>query len=107
MLYRKLKRTWSYNDIHYIPRFKQTFPELKSLSSEELCDRFASMGVDFYQVKTVKVHPLIRLTLPFALIIIITMLVLMPIMFIITGEWGYDIERIGIANWFRSLKLCN
>ena len=63
------------------------------------------MGVDFYQVKTTKVHPLTRLTLPFALITIITMLVLMPIMFIITGEWGYDIERIGIANWFRSLGL--
>ncbi len=29
MLYRKLKRTWSYNDIHYIPMFKETFPELK------------------------------------------------------------------------------
>ena len=105
MLYRKLKRTWSHNDIHYIPMFKETFPELKSLSSEELCDRFASMGVDFYQEEVAEVHHLIRLTLPFALIVIIVMILLTPVMFYITGKWGYDIEHTIIANWFRMLRL--
>ena len=36
MIYRKLKRTWSHNDLNYIPRFRETFPELKKVSSEEL-----------------------------------------------------------------------
>jgi hypothetical protein len=38
-MYRKLKRTWSHNDANYIPKFRETFPELNKISSEEMCDR--------------------------------------------------------------------
>ena len=104
MLYRKLKRTWSYNDIHYIPMFKETFPELKSLSSEELCDRFASMGVDFYQEEVAEVHPLIRLTLPFAFIVIIVMILLTPVMFYKTERKTH--RAYGISGFYAPFYKC-
>ncbi len=39
-MYRKLKRTWSHNDLNYIPKFKELFPELSKVDNEELADRF-------------------------------------------------------------------
>lgn len=39
-MFRKLKRTWRYNDANHVPRFKEIFPELNKISSEEMCDRF-------------------------------------------------------------------
>ena len=38
-MYRKLKRTWSHNDLNYIPKFKELFPELRLVDNEELADR--------------------------------------------------------------------
>lgn len=85
MLYRKLKRVWSHNDMNYIPKFRELFPELNKVSSEELCDRWAELGCDFYTQEQVKVRPLIRITLPFALLLMVIMIVSSPIRFIIYG----------------------
>jgi len=51
MLYKKLKRTWSHSYINYIPRFKEEFPELNKVSTEELCDRFIRLKLDFFHEK--------------------------------------------------------
>lgn len=106
MVYRKLKRTWSHNDINYIPNFKKVFPELNKISSEELCDRFIDLKLDFYQEEIKPVKLSTRLTLPFAIILILLMFITLPIKFIITGTWSYSLgEKNLILNWFRSLKL--
>lgn len=105
-MYRKLKRVWSHNSMNYIPRFKEVFPELNKLSSEELCDRWVELGVDFYTEEKTAVNPLIRLTLPFAIILIVLMILSVPIVFIFTGKWGYGFsEKNRLLNWFRALKL--
>lgn len=105
-MFRKLKRTWSHNDVNYIPRFKEIFPELNKISSEEMCDRFIDLGIDFYTEKQTPVKPLIRLTMPFAIILMILMLIGSPILFLITGNWKYPLTKDNrILNWFKSLKL--
>ena len=105
-MYRKLKRVWSNNDMNYIPKFRETFPELNKIDSEELADRFQKLDIEFYTEKKSKVHPLVRLTLPFALVLMLLMFAFIPIKFIITGEWYYGLsEENRILNWFRQLKV--
>lgn len=105
-MYRKLKRVWSHNDMNYIPRFYEKFPELRNVSTEDLCDRWIDLGIDYYTQKSTPVNPWIRLTLPFALVLMILMFFALPIVFLFTGEWGYShSENSRIFNWFKSLKL--
>jgi hypothetical protein len=105
-MYIKLKRTWSHNDANYIPKFRETFPELNKVSSEEMCDRWIALGADFYTKKETPVSPLMRLTLPFAIILLLLMLIGLPIIFLITGSWFYPhTKEDRILNWFRSLRL--
>lgn len=106
MIYRKLKRTWSNNHAHYIPRFKEVFPELKKVSSEDLCDRFIDLNMEFYYQEQASVSFFIRLTLPFALAFICLLFVFLPFAFLITGKWGYSLNKIlWVQNWLQSLKL--
>lgn len=106
MMYNKLKRVWSHNDMNYIPKFKETFPELRNVSSEELCDRFAEMGVDWYAVHEKPVPFLIRLTLPFALILLLLMFIALPIVFMVRGSWSYgNPGESFVFNWFKMLRL--
>ena len=106
MLFRKLERVWSHNDMNYIPKFRETFPELNKISSEEMRDRWVSLGVDFYTEKQTNISLWIRLTLPFAIILMILMFVLAPFRFVLTGMWGYNLgQKNLIINWFRALHL--
>ena len=75
-MYRKLERTWSHNDANYIPNFKKVFPELSKIDSEDLCDRFIELNIEFYYEKTTPVPFWIRLTLPFALLTMLLMIVM-------------------------------
>ena len=105
-MYRKLKRVWSHNDMNYIPKFRETFPELNKVSSEEMCDRWISLGIDFYTEKKTPVKTWLRFTLPFAIILMLLMLIGMPILFLITGSWLYPhTKKDRIFNWFRLLRL--
>lgn len=105
-MYRKLKRVWSHNDMKYIPKFRETFPELNKVDSEEMCDRWVSLGIDFYTEKIVPVPKWIRITLPLALLTMLVMFLVMPIAFMFTGYWGYQLgEKNRILNWFRALRL--
>lgn len=106
MVFRKLKRVWSHNDMNYIPKFRETFPELNKVSSEEMCDRWISLGIDFYTEEKTEVKGCIRLTLPFALILFVLMIIGLPFAFIITGKWSYgNGKNSRILNWFRQLRL--
>lgn len=105
-MYRKLKRVWSHNEMNCIPKFKETFPELNKISQEEMCDRWESLGIDFYTEEKTQVKGWIRLTLPFAFILFILMFIGLPFIFIITGKWSYGISsKSRIFNWFRALRL--
>jgi hypothetical protein len=105
-MYRKLKRVWSNGYSHYIPRFKETFPELNKIDSEELCDRFIELDIEFYYEEETPISPFLRLTMPFAVSLMILMFVLSPINFIFTGKWGYSLnEKNRILNWFKALRL--
>jgi hypothetical protein len=105
-MYRKLKRVWSHNSFTYIPNFEKTFPELKNVDYEEMCRRFQSLGIDFYTEEKSQVKKLVRLTLPFAVILMILMFIGLPFAFFITGKWSYGIaSKSKIYNWFRSLRL--
>lgn len=106
MLYRKLSRTFTHGYARHTTKFKRVFPELSKLSSEELCDRLIDLDMEFYYSKPTSVNPLIRLTLPFALVCMLLMFLGLPIVFIFTGHWGYSLgEKNPILNWLRSLKL--
>jgi hypothetical protein len=105
-MYRKLKRTWSHSNANYIPNFQTVFPELKNLSSRELCDRLIKLKLDFYHEEKTPVSLLRRLTLPFALIMYLLLVIGLPFTFLITGRWGYSLGQNNyILNWFRSLGL--
>jgi hypothetical protein len=107
MIYRKLKRVWSYGESNYIQNFDKVFPELKKLSREEMCDRWMELDIEFYSVKQKPVKWWVRLTLPFALLTILLMFISLPVHFIIHGNWGYSLDRKNnrIYNWFKSLRL--
>jgi hypothetical protein len=105
-MYRKLKRVWSHNDMNYIPKFKETFPELNKVSSEDMCDRWIELGVDFYTDEKTPVKTWMRFTLPVAISLMILMVIGIPFCFLITGKWTYPLgEKNRILNWFRSLRL--
>ena len=108
MMYRKLKRTWSHNDadITLTWKFREVFPELKNISTEEMVDRLIDLKFDFYSEEKDEVKFWIRLTLPFALLTFVLMFLFMPVNFMIRGEWGYNIDKKNrIYNWFKSLRL--
>lgn len=105
-MFRKLERTWSHNDINYIPRFKEVFPELNKISSEDMADRMIELNLDFYTETKTPVSVWMRLTLPFALIFMLIMLIGMPFNFFLTGKWGYSLgKKNRVYNWFKALKL--
>jgi len=106
MFYRKLKRVYSHGYANYIPKFDKVFPELKNLNSEELCDRFRELKLEFFQEEIKPVPIAIRFTLPFAIFIMILMFIGLPIVFLITGKWTYSFsEKNHLLNWFKALRL--
>jgi hypothetical protein len=106
MVFFKLKRVWSRNNMTYIPKFRETFPELNKLSTEEMCDRWVSLGISFYSEEKAEVGGWIRLTLPFALVLYILMVIGLPFVFMIFGRWSYGGgKKNWVLNWFRALRL--
>lgn len=106
MMYRKLKRVWSHGYANYIPNFDKVFPELKKLTSEEMCDRFIELGLEFYAEKQTPVPIWLRLTMPFAIIAMLLMIVGLPITFLLTGKWHYSLgDKNRILNWLKALRL--
>lgn len=102
----KLKRVWSHSNMNYVPKFNETFPELSNLSSEQLCNRFAKIGVNYYSVNSTPVKPFIRLTILFAFVVFLLMIACLPLVFLLTGRWDYPEKgTLWIRNWFRALKL--
>lgn len=105
MIYRKLKRTWSHSYAH-LPQLKKVFPELSKLNNEPIAKFFIDLKMDFYYEEETPVKAWVRITLPFAIILMLLMLLLSPIVFMFTGKWGYSMgKKNRILNWFKSLRL--
>lgn len=106
MKYRKLKRVWSNSYANYIPNFDKVFPELKHLDSEEMCDRFRKLNLDFFTEELKPVPIWLRLTMPFAILTMFLMIIGLPILFLITGKWSYSLgDKNRILNWMKALRL--
>lgn len=108
MIYRELKRVWSngYPTYSFMTKFKEKFPELSKIDSEELKVRFSELNMDFYCEKETRVNGFIRLTLPFAMACIFLMFMTLPITFMITGRWSFPVgEGSKTHNWFKALKI--
>lgn len=101
----KIERVWSFNTMTSIPGFREEFPELKGVSYEELCNRWANLGIELYTQKKKEVPFWTRLTLPFALITFVLMFISLPVVFILTGKWGFPVGKGKIYNWFKALRL--
>jgi hypothetical protein len=73
---------------------------------EELADRFIALKMDFYYEHKAPVNVWTRLTLPFAIFVMLGMVISLPIAFLVTGKWGYSLgENNRLLNWFKSLRL--
>lgn len=105
-MYKELKRTWSNGDANHVSNFLDVFPELSKIDSEELCERFKELKMEFYYEEKTPVNFWIRLTLPIALLIMVLMFFALPIVFLITGSWRYSLGKKNVLlNWFKSLRL--
>ena len=99
-IYWKTKRL---NNLSVAYKLKELIPELKGVYSEHIESYLRGSGLEFYETEKAKAPLLIRLTLPFAFIVFVAMLALLPISYIITGKWSYDV--IWVKNWFKMLGL--
>ncbi len=100
-MFTELKRVYSQGYMNYVPKFQETFPELKNLTREELADRFSSLGIEFYTTERKPVPILIRLTMPFAFVTFVIMVLFMPLHYFITGHWHYSLkDNSKLMNWF-------
>lgn len=96
--YYRLKRK---SDLDVAKQLRQAFPELKKMLIVEIEERLSELDFDFYQDEKLKTSLLVRLTIPFALVVMVVLIAVMPINYMITGRWGYKWEWL--SNWFRSL----
>jgi hypothetical protein len=76
-------------------------PPSTKLSLTEFFQLIDDYGLMIYRESKVKTPIWIRLTLPIALVVMLTLFLLMPVNYMITGHWGYKIEPL--TNWLRSL----
>lgn len=105
-MFRKLKRTWSHNEMNHIPNFDKVFPELSKISREELSDRLIDLGLDFYTEEETPVSFWTRITMPFAFLTMLLMLIGLPLCFLISGKWRYPLsDKSFLHNWFRAVRL--
>ena len=80
---------------------KRILPDLKRLDVDEIVDHLRGSDMEFYYTEKIKSPIWIRLTLPIALVVMLTLFLLMPVNYMITGHWGYKYEPL--TNWLRSL----
>lgn len=105
---RKVRVQGGYVDSKFLREIKNQFPELKNLSSETMCDRLDQLGIDVYYEQKGNRAPsvIVRLTLPFAIITFVLLLLLKPVNYLITGNWYYNMRYFApIVNWLISLGL--
>lgn len=95
---------WKVKKLDYFSvalELKNRIPELKKIDCEIIADKLRGSNLEFYKTVEMETPFFIRLTLPFAVIFFLLLLIFMPINYFITGEWGYKIEWF--KNWMNKL----
>jgi hypothetical protein len=74
--------------------------ELNSIQFEEKCNNVMNK-VDMYKYDEIRTIPiLIRLTMPFAFLVLLMLFVLKPIIYVITGSWYINTKKCeGLYSW--------
>ena len=106
MKYFKRRKVNSYHVINHMisELLKRRIDNIRRDEYELIFDEILSSGkYEFTERQISKGTPLIRLTLPFAFITMIIMLIFLPVNYIIFGRWNYDITWI--RNWFSRLGI--
>lgn len=80
---------------------KRLLPELKNSRIDDIEYYLRRMDIQFYDDEKIQSPIWIRLTLPLAFMVMGTLFILLPVNYIITGQWGYKYEPL--TNWLRSL----
>lgn len=80
---------------------KNRIPELSNIDTDDIVDNLRGSGIAVVKKQLNNTPPLLRLTLPFAIVVIILLLVFSPVKFMITGDWGYRWRWM--ENWFRAV----
>lgn len=101
-LFTQTKRVYSHGYLNYIPNFSEVFPELKGVGRDELAERFRKLGIIFYTIEKKPTSVLIRLTMPFAVLVLIGLTLLMPIHYLVVGRWRYQ-AGTKLFNWLEAV----
>lgn len=98
MKYRRLRRM---DPFWAAMQLKRQIPELESYDTDHLQHYLMGSKLVFFEEVKKPVPKLIRLTLPFALLLMLLMTISLPVNFMVTGSWGYGNNKI--HNWFKML----
>lgn len=101
-LFTQTKRVYSHGYLNYIPNLYKVFPELKGVGSEELAKRFQKLGIVFYTIEEKPASVFIRMTMPFAVLVLISLIILMPIHYLVVGRWRYK-TGTKLFNWIEAV----
>jgi len=86
--------------------FKAAFPELSKLELEEVQDRLRELKLEYFARQRIATNPWVRLTLPLGLLVVLLLLISLPIKFMITGAWEYNLKKnLPLYNWLEYLGL--
>lgn len=101
-LFWRLKRENYYNTASEL---QKRIPELKKVDVEIITSHLRGSNLDFYKQEKKPIKLGIRLTLPFALIVMLILIILTPINYLITGRWSY--RMLWLLNWLKALRIFN
>ena len=80
---------------------KKAIPELKNCDAEQIESHLRGTNLMFYKAEKVSTSLAVRLTLPFAFILMVILFACSPINYIISGHWGYN--WLWLSNWLKQL----
>jgi hypothetical protein len=96
----RLKKKDNYSFAYELSRNIDT---LKNTNIDDLADTIRLMNVTIYSNEKVNTSPWIRLTIIFIPIIFIPLFIFLPINYMITGHWGYNIKWL--KDWVDALGI--
>lgn len=80
---------------------QKRLPWLKNVSVTDIEDHLRGTQLGFVEEKSTPRPYWVRLSLPFALILMLILYVTLPIKFMITGTWNYKWNWL--SNWFKAI----
>lgn len=82
---------------------KYKIPELRNVELDYIKHYLLQLRIEVYKSDLKTIPWYMRLTMPFALLMIVLLFIFSPFHFLITGRWSYDI--LWLQNWLSSLRF--